>query len=588
MGTWMRFLGMTRDARTSARILAALFAFALIAAACGDDSDDAPAADAPAADAPAADAPVDDAPDAPADDAPDAPVDDAPDAPADDAPDAPADDAPAVEEPAAGPKYGGTLRWDVTSEVAGWFPTDVSGRNGGEDRSAFLYDYLLLDTEAGGWTANIATDMTTDDGITWTMTLRDGVMFTDGTPLDAEAVKFNVERTADPESGSAYRFLVSGIAEVSVIDPLTVEFVLKSVNGLFPIAFTRLPGQIASPTAYMADPDAFSESPVGAGPFMMDSFIRDGSTRMVRNPDYWDAPKPYLDAVEFRVLPDATARAQALLAREIDLVATASAIEAAINADGGDDLKSFTTLQTGAVAVIPNWSNPPFDDVRIREAVALSFDYEVINQGLLQGGWAAQKLACPPYGEGRVECLPGVWPEPDPARGRELVQEYLDEGNTFPSDITLLTSNIRTAEAEIIQQAMGSVGIDVTIEVLPIPEYVDKQKAHGFDLVYSGVSPFSAGPRQWFRNSHPDRRYTHNDPNPSAELAENIATAEAAFDDDARVAASKWLQQYNGDNFMTIWFAPPITGISGKSDVILGDRYAGGQIAVAQDTWLDR
>ena len=140
--------------------------------------------------------------------------------------------------------------------------------------------------------------------------------------------------------------------------------------------------------------------------------------------------------------------------------------------------------------------------------------------------------------------LPGVWPEPDPARARELVQEYLDEGNSFPSDITLLTSNIRTAEAEIIQQAMGSVGIDVTIEVLPIPEYVDKQKAHGFDLVYSGVSPFSAGPRQWFRNSHPDRRYTHNDPNPSAELAENIATAEAAFDDDARVAASKWLQQY--------------------------------------------
>ena len=233
--------------------------------------------------------------------------------------------------------------------------------------------------------------MTTDDGITWTMTLRDGVMFTDGTPLDAEAVKFNVERTADPESGSAYRFLVSGIAEVSVIDPLTVEFVLKSVNGLFPIAFTRLPGQIASPTRIPGGPRSLQREPGGR------RTVHDGQLHTGREHPHGAQPELLgcTQALPRRGGNSASSLTpppgpRALLAREIDLVATASAIEAAILADGGDDLKSFTTLQTGAVAVIPNWTNPPFDDVRIREAVALSFDYEVINQGLLQGGWAAQ------------------------------------------------------------------------------------------------------------------------------------------------------------------------------------------------------
>ena len=478
---------------------------------------------------------------------------------------------------------------DVTTEVAGWFPTDVSGRNGGEDRSAFIYDYLLLDSKDGSFLPHIATDMTSDDGITWTMILRDGVMFTDGTQLDADAVIFNVERTMDKENGSAYRSLVIGIESMSAIDTLTIEFVLGGENGRFPLAFTRLPGQMASPTAFNADPDAFGENPVGAGPFMMDSFVRDSTTTLVRNPNYWDAPKPYLDSVEFRILPDATARSQSILARQVDLVTVTAAVQAAILADGGDDLKIFTTLETGAVAVIPNWSNPPFDDVRIREALALSWDYEVINLGLLQGGWAAQEMVCPPYDENRAECLPGVWPKPDLDRAKELVAEYLADGNTF-GDITLLTSTIRTAEAEIIQQAAASVGIDVEIEVLPVPEYVDKQKAHSFDLVYSGVSGFTSGPRQWFRNSNSERRHTHNNPDTASatELDALIVLAEGALDDDVRNEAAQGMQQINAEQFYTIWFAPPIQGVAGKSDVVLGDRYAGGQVTVPADIWLDR
>ena len=111
---------------------------------------------------------------------------------------------------------------------------------------------------------------------------------------------------------------------------------------------------IASPTAYQADPDAFGRNPVGAGPFMVDSHLRDSTLKLVRNPNYWDQPKPYLDAVEFRILPDPLTRAQAVTARETDISANAPSVQAAVLRADSDDLKVFTTVESGAHAVVAN------------------------------------------------------------------------------------------------------------------------------------------------------------------------------------------------------------------------------------------
>ena len=214
---------------------------------------------------------------------------------------------------------------------------------------------------------NIATEVTSTDGITWTMKLRPGVKFTDGTPLDAEAVIFNMNFTKDPKNGSSLISLVPGIKSMRAVDPLTVEFVLTAPSGTFAETFARLPGQMMSPTAYRADPQGFSSKPVGAGPFMLESWLRDSKMVLVRNPTYWDAPRPYLDRIEIRIMTDHVTRGQSLVTGEIDLVVNAAPIAAAVKGDSNNT--TFPATGFGYNFIAPNQDRAPFNDLRIRQAI---------------------------------------------------------------------------------------------------------------------------------------------------------------------------------------------------------------------------
>ena len=83
--------------------------------------------------------------------------------------------------------------------------------------------------------------------------------------------------------------------------------------------------------------------------------------------------------------------------------------------------------------MVTNHDRPPFDDIRIRQAISLAWDYDVVNESLLQGAWKDPSLVCPPFSPNQPDCLPGVWPGPDPAGARELVEEYVNDGNALGS-----------------------------------------------------------------------------------------------------------------------------------------------------------
>ena len=490
-----------------------------------------------------------------------------------------------TEREASGPKWGGTLRYDTTLEVASWKPADLTTTRGGGDRGMFVYDTLLKLLPGGSVGPNMA-DIASEDGITWRMTLRDGIEFTDGTPLNAAAVVFNITEIMNPDNGSVQRRVVSDIEEMNVLDSLTVEFVLGEPDGNFPEAFTTTPGMIASPTAYQADPDAFGRNPVGAGPFMVDSHLRDSTLKLVRNPNYWDQPKPYLDAVEFRILPDPLTRAQAVTARETDISANAPSVQAAVLRADSDDLKVFTTVESGAHAVVANHDRPPFDDIRMLQAISLAWDYDVVNESLLQGAWRDPSLVCPPFSPNQPDCLPGVWPEPDPARARELVEEYVDEGNALGS-YELLTITSRVTEAQFIQQSLRDIGINAELTILAVPEFIGRLANGEFDLSWHRIAPFDRIPTSYYRYMDSTGRHAQKGP-PNLELDEAMNRAAKAISADERVEASQRVQEINAEELNYIFFGPSVDGLVGKSDVVLGDRYPGGALVVAQDIWLDR
>ena len=490
-----------------------------------------------------------------------------------------------TETEASGPKWGGTLRYDTTLEVASWKPADLTPIRAGGDRGMFIYDTLLKLLPGGSVGPNMA-DIESDDGITWRMTLRDGIEFTDGTPLDAAAVVFNITEIMNPDNGSTLRRLVSDIKEMNILDSLTVEFVLGEPGGNFPEAFTTIPGMIASPTAYQADPDAFGQNPVGAGPFMVDSYVRDSTLRLVRNPNYWDQPKPYLDTVEFRILTDPLTRAQAVTARETDISANDAPVQAAVLRADSDDLKVFSTVESGALAVVTNHDRPPFDDIRIRQAISLAWDYDVVNESLLQGAWKDPSLVCPPFSPNQPDCLPGVWPGPDPAGARELVEEYVNDGNALGS-YELVAPTSRVTEAQFIQQAVRDIGINAELTILAAPEFISRMVNGEFDLIFHLILPFDRIPADYYRYMASTGRHAQKG-QPNLELDEAMNRAAKAISADERTEAARRVQEINAEELNYIFFGPPVHGIVGKSDVVLGDRYPGGALVVAQDIWLDR
>jgi peptide/nickel transport system substrate-binding protein len=481
------------------------------------------------------------------------------------------------------PKTGGTLRYAIRQDVSTWMPTVMEVG----DLGVLIYDTLLSIDEEGQWAPHMA-DMASEDGKTWTMTLQEGIQFSDGTPLDAEAVKFNVELFLDPEQGSDFRSLLLGVTEMNVLDEVTLELVLDEPNGPFPYTFAHLPGMVVSPTAYQADPAGFAEKPVGAGPFTLQSWTRDSRSVMVRNPNYWGT-EPYLDGIETVIIPEETSIGQALATGEIDAGRqTGFQIEEAVA--GRDEFYRANAGSNGAEAMAPNRDRPPFDDPRIREALALAIDTSIVNQTLMFGTWDDERFICPPFAPNQPECLPDVWPEPDQERAKELVAEYEAEKGPLTGGYEMLVVSARQAEGELLQQMWSAVGIDFTINSVTGAEYAERLGNQSYHVGNNLIISFTGPARSLYRNhfSH-EKAGRHVQGGPvDPELEAIMTTALTAVDDDERIEAAHEYQRLNAEQFLNVWYVPSGLGVVAHEDVKVPDSWGGAFFTRPAEIWLDR
>ena len=369
-----------------------------------------------------------------------------------------------------GPRYGGHLRVGYALE-----PTSLDaalGRSGGD---AYywrqIYDQLVDAapdlTPRESTSLAVSWDISTDpDAIVFH--LREGVVFHDGTPFDAAAVKFNVERILDPQTKATPRASMTVIESVDVIDPLTVRFNLERPWGAGLSMLADRGGVMNSPESVLALGADYGWRPSGTGPFKVDEVITGTMVRMVRNEDYWGTDEqgnrlPYLDAVTIRVIRDQTVLASALRTGEIDV---AYLPYKDVSAFRRDDRFRIETMQGGSIALLLafNVAKPPLDDVNLRLAVAHAINAEIINRAI--------------FFDKVIQADSGMWPvgawahEPiadrayyDPDKSREYLARA---GMTDGFEFTAVTSNspILVPTAEIIRQMLKKVGIRMDIEVL--------------------------------------------------------------------------------------------------------------------------
>lgn len=345
--------------------------------------------------------------------------------------------------PEAGPERGGTLRIGTEAEVNGVNPTTSSLSAPGLWMGITVFDTLTAYTPEGVVVPYLAESLTPSDDLrSWTIKVRDGISFHDGTPVDADALIANFDSAYNhPLVGLAVKPFYPAEDNIEKIDDLTVEYKLLDPDANFPASLTGQLGMVASPTwlAATAEDPALSQEPVGSGPFIFESRSQDQFTRFVRNDDWWGIgvmqDDIWLDAVEFHPLTDTEQRLDQLDGGDLEMFHTT--VSGAIPIlqdlqDSGDVQVQFDDQTEESFAMI-NSSRPPFDDIRVRQALTFATPRNLYNELIAEG---VNRPADQPFTPDSPYYNPDVKQEADmPERSGELIAAYCAERGDELNDL---------------------------------------------------------------------------------------------------------------------------------------------------------
>jgi peptide/nickel transport system substrate-binding protein len=358
------------------------------------------------------------------------------------------------------PQMGGNLLFGLEAEPEGLDPTRYAFSSSGHFVASAVFDPLITLDEAGKPVPQLAESMTSnDDATVWTIKVRQGVLFHDGTPLTAQIVADNLEAYRNSFITKAS---LTQVESIEVAGPDEVRVTLAAPFRAFPAAMATQIGYIVAP-AMLADPELVNE-PIGTGPFVFQSHVANQSWSFTRNDSYWQDGLPYLDAIEFRPIPDNPARMAALDAGDIDALMTR--FPASIKQLRESDFKQVENGSGEEEFLLLNTTTPPFDNPIARQAVAYATDRDRWNEEVAGG-------LSPPVNSLFAPGQPGYldedgFPEYDPDKARELVRQYEEETGE-PLAFTWLTQadTSTLGESQLLQGMYEDVGMDATFEAMP-------------------------------------------------------------------------------------------------------------------------
>ncbi len=352
-----------------------------------------------------------------------------------------------------------------------------------------VYDTLVEPDANLEMKPSLATEWTTsDDQLTWTFTLREGVRFSDGSPLTSEDVVYSYTRIIDEKLNNAYRF--GTVKSVTAPDPSTVVVTLSAPT---PNLLANLGGfkGVAIVQKSNVESGAVTTKPVGSGPFAIGSYNSGDSIRLVRNDNYW-GDKPKLDGVTFTFVKDPTVALQNLRGGEVQWTDNLPPQQVPALLDG-DDLTVRSVPSSDYWYLALNQARKPYDDVNVRRAVAFALDREAITKAAKFGLATVNQTAIPQNSAYYYEYAPY---RHDPNQARQL----LDQAGV--SDLTMdlmVTSEYpeTVTSAQVIASQLGAIGVNVKIRTLDFAQWLDEQGKGNFDSFMLG----------WLGNVDPDEFY---------------------------------------------------------------------------------
>ncbi|MTE24647.1 ABC transporter substrate-binding protein [Microbacterium sp. ZXX196] len=394
-----------------------------------------------------------------------------------------------------------------------------------------------------------------DDGLTWDITLRDDISFTDGTPFDAEAVAANIVHLQDPDTGSSTGYLaVEQVERVEVVDATHVRLHLSTPKSAMLEVLSQQWAAMESPAGIERGMEANCQAPIGTGPFVVESWTPQQSVTLARNEDYV-ATNPeadhegaaLLDGIEWRFVPDAATRQAALASGEVHVIDNPLPTDiAAAEAQGFGHIDQPRPAASNRIEL--NASQAPFDDDRVREAFLLVADPSPGIETLF-AGTTSRSYAVLSSAEPLALSDPDAFPT-DPERAAELLDEAgwvrADEdgirtrnGERLVVRFPVSTNQSTPAEQSLFEQIQanaGAVGFDVELDPVDLSAWYGALAENAYDAVsapYTTVGPdvlrilyhsdgITPAPSGYFAN-----HAQLSDPDLDALLDEAMATTDA-------------------------------------------------------------
>ncbi len=371
-----------------------------------------------------------------------------------------------------------------------------------------------------------------EDGTVYTFKLRDGVTFHDGTAMDAEDVKFSLDRARAEESTNAQKALFAGIESVEVVDPLTVKVTLSAPNGAFPTNMAWGDAVIVAPESVETN----ATQPVGTGPFKFDRWVQGDRVELVENPDYW-GEKPALKSATFKFISDPTAAFAAMMAGDIDAFPGYPAPETLAQFEADPRFQLLIGSTEGETILAMNNKSEKLSDPKVRQAIAHAINRQEIIDGAMFGYGTPIGTHFAPHNPDYVD-LTGQ-SDHDPEKAKALLAEAGVE--TLTLSLKLPPPSYARRGGEIIAAQLRAVGIETEISNLEWAQWLEQVfRGKDFDLtIVSHTEPMDiniyARPDYYFQYDNPAFQELMKDLDLAADPAarsEILAKAQKVIADD--------------------------------------------------------
>lgn len=397
----------------------------------------------------------------------------------------------AVQAQSPTPQRGGTIRVGITQEIINLDPHVATAFSSFQVMDLVYESLLRLNPRTLEVEPNLATSWSVSaDGLEYTFTLRRDATFHDGTTVDASDVKYTIDRILDPATRSPQASFLEPVREVSVVNPFTVRIALKRPFAPFLSLLTWRRSGIVPANFEDKVGDARVRM-LGSGPYRLAEF-GPGSVRLTRHDRYWrrDAQGnrlPHADAVIYRVIPDAATLRAAVRAGEVDLIIGFGVdITAARTLDAVPGLKVMSVADLAYSLLGIQHERPPFNDVRVKQALALAIDRAQLIQVVYSGRATAAGPLPPTAEEWRPVAASGL---PNYRRDANRARQLLAQAG-HPNGVSIKMLPIPTVPevvqmAQVLKEQLAPAGFNVEIEQVDFATFLSRWRGSQFDTFVS-------------------------------------------------------------------------------------------------------